>query len=257
MPAKGCRKKSVIVKCPCGENFYACNSSILNGGGKYCSKKCLNKYRGDTIKGKDNLTGKKFGKLTVLQLSEKSKHNTRRWKCICECGTEKVIEGQSLKNGNTKSCGCLTPEIAQKLPVHRHGRNFVPIICGIYKVTNPKGEVYIGSSRTIYRRWLRHREANRKIKLHDSLREFGWRQHNFEIVHELPQDVTNEILLVYEQLYIDSYKDCGVAMLNVKEAGSSGKFPQESKEKMSASRKGKPTWNKGLIGGNKMAKKKI
>lgn len=256
MPPKGSRKEGayVIVKCPCGNIFDTHKFNVLNGGGKYCSKNCMNKHRGDFIKEKDNLTGKRYGKLTVIELSKMSKHNTRQWKCICDCGKEKIIEGQSLKNGNTKSCGCLTSELASQLPLHRHGRNFVPIICGIYKITNPNMEVYIGSSRTIYRRWLRHREANRKIKLHDSLREFGWKQHKFEIVHELPKDVSDEILLVYEQLYIDSYKDCGVAMLNVKEAGSSGKFPQESKDKMSASRKGKPTWNKGLIGDNKIAK---
>lgn len=195
---------------------------------------------------KIDLTGKKFNKLLVIECAGTNKHQNYLWKCICDCGNEKIIHGQSLRTGNTKSCGCLTSEKSKQLPAHLRSRENAPIVCGIYKITNPKGEVYIGSSRTIYRRWLRHREANRKIKLHDSLREFGWKQHKFEIIHELPKDVSDEILLVYEQLYIDRYKDCNVVMLNVKEAGSSGKFPQESKDKMSASRKGKPTWNKGL-----------
>ena len=134
------------------------------------------------------------------------------------------------------------------LPEYRGRRENVPTKVGIYKITNPNGLVYIGSSRSIYRRWLRHREGNKKTKLHSSIKEFGWKNHVFEISHELPIDVSDEVLLTYEQLYIDLYRESNLEMLNVKDAGSSAKFSDESKLLMSLSHIGKPTWNKGLKG---------
>ena len=120
-----------------------------------------------------DLTGKKFGKLTVLEYAGLSIHNTSRWKCICECGTEKEIEGQSLRTSNTTSCGCLYREKADNLPPINRSRKFAPIVCGVYKIINPLEEVYIGGSKTIYRRWLRHREARKKLKIHLSIKQFG------------------------------------------------------------------------------------
>lgn len=52
-------------------------------------------------------TGNKYGKLTVLSISDKKhKKGARQFNCICDCGNELVAEGQSLRNGNTLSCGC-------------------------------------------------------------------------------------------------------------------------------------------------------
>ena len=50
-----------------------------------------------------------FHKLTVIELSHIAKNNHAYWRCICECGNEKVIRGSDLKNGHTKSCGCINP----------------------------------------------------------------------------------------------------------------------------------------------------
>lgn len=61
-----------------------------------------------------SLTGYVFNRLTVLYedltIDLKSKR-PRKWVCQCQCGTVKSIDQQSLKNGNTKSCGCLNKEI--------------------------------------------------------------------------------------------------------------------------------------------------
>lgn len=119
---------------------------------------------------------------------------------------------------------------------------------GIYKITSPTGKVYIGQSRVVENRWRRHREANRKSKLHSSLRKYGWRSHIFEIACELPFDINQDELNRIEQVYMDAYKDCGVELLNIKEAGSLGLFTDESKLKMSLAHKGKEPWNKGKKG---------
>jgi len=63
-----------------------------------------------------DLTGRQFGRLTVLGRSKKrDKHGFQKWwDCRCQCGTEKPICGESLRSGNTKSCGCLRREKTQK-----------------------------------------------------------------------------------------------------------------------------------------------
>ena len=58
----------------------------------------------------EDLTGKKFGMLTVLYRVDKPKHLKREdtyWNCKCECGNECVKSRTNLVHLNTKSCGCL------------------------------------------------------------------------------------------------------------------------------------------------------
>jgi hypothetical protein len=63
--------------------------------------------KGMDIRIKD-LTGRKFGKLTVVAYTEERKNNNVIWDCLCDCG--KRVKGRSgaLQNGNLKSCGCLS-----------------------------------------------------------------------------------------------------------------------------------------------------
>lgn len=54
----------------------------------------------------EDLTGRRFGMLEVIG---KPRHNKRwkyEWLCKCDCGNVKYIEGASLKDENTTSCGC-------------------------------------------------------------------------------------------------------------------------------------------------------
>lgn len=53
-----------------------------------------------------DLTGKQFGKLTVIGLDHTANHKTY-WRCRCECGGECVTVRHNLTSGKTKSCGCL------------------------------------------------------------------------------------------------------------------------------------------------------
>jgi len=55
----------------------------------------------------DEMIGKKFGRLTVLEYAYTDEHRYKFYKCICDCKTEKNIRKSSLKSGHTKSCGCL------------------------------------------------------------------------------------------------------------------------------------------------------
>lgn len=60
---------------------------------------------------KVDLSGKRFGRLTVLHEEEphytKGGSKKRMWLCKCDCGKTKIVNGNSLTCGRTKSCGCL------------------------------------------------------------------------------------------------------------------------------------------------------
>lgn len=111
---------------------------------------------------------------------------------------------------------------------------------GIYKITSPSGKVNIGQSWNVERR-IRHYHYPKgcpdQIKLHNSFKKHGVKNHTFEIIHELPDDVTQEVLNTYETLYWQLYIDAGSKMLNMREPGSNGKFLPETLKKMSESGK--------------------
>lgn len=58
------------------------------------------------------MVGSIFGQLTVLETVASNKHGQRMLLCKCSCGTQKVVAIQSLKNGDTKSCGCYRAEVS-------------------------------------------------------------------------------------------------------------------------------------------------
>lgn len=66
-----------------------------------------------------DLTGRTFGRYTVLGYAEK-RHRKLYWHCRCSCGTEKLVHGDHLKAGATKSCGCLNAENA-RAALTKHG----------------------------------------------------------------------------------------------------------------------------------------
>lgn len=51
-----------------------------------------------------DLTGKKFGRLKVLRRAGTNKHGRATWLCKCKCGSEKIIDGGSLRCGHAHSC---------------------------------------------------------------------------------------------------------------------------------------------------------
>lgn len=56
---------------------------------------------------KIDLTGQRFGRLMVIEETEKNKHGHTQWICKCECGREHIASTSSLNAGNVLSCGCL------------------------------------------------------------------------------------------------------------------------------------------------------
>ena len=72
-----------------------------------------------------DLTGQRFGRLVVLErgddyvsppdLYDGSVQRRVQWICKCDCGNTTLVWSESLKNGRTRSCGCLRKEVSRDL----------------------------------------------------------------------------------------------------------------------------------------------
>lgn len=91
-------------KCDCG-------ADVVVSGGNLKSRECSHRLcplRNHPYNFID-LTGMRFGRLTVIEEYGKADGKVK-WLCRCDCGNTKVVCGQDLKSGSTKSCGCLLEE---------------------------------------------------------------------------------------------------------------------------------------------------
>lgn len=75
-------------------------------------------------KGVIDLTGRKFGRWTVIERVGKDKNNNILWKCVCDCGTERVNTANRLLSGGSTSCGCLKSEKAHARRENLVGKKF-------------------------------------------------------------------------------------------------------------------------------------
>lgn len=57
-----------------------------------------------------DMTGLRFGKLTVIEKAGNTKRGGAIWKCKCDCGNEKIVRGADLRSRHTQSCGCIHSE---------------------------------------------------------------------------------------------------------------------------------------------------
>lgn len=72
-----------------------------------------------------NLTGQRFGNLTVIEVHGQDAHRAYRWKCQCDCGNETVVRGSQLKSGVTRSCGCGIRKASSR--PRTHGQTHTPL----------------------------------------------------------------------------------------------------------------------------------
>lgn len=102
-------KKGILVwdcQCDCGNKISVRGGNLKNGHSKSCG--CLDEHSYNFI----DLTGKRFGRLEVISLSKKGKQPL--WLCQCDCGKQKIVNGNNLRTGKTTSCGCLVKEISKR-----------------------------------------------------------------------------------------------------------------------------------------------
>ena len=106
-----------------------------------------------------DLTGKRFGRLTVVEFAFK-KNKRKYWLCKCDCGNYKAIQSPHLTSGHTQSCGCLHKEKAKQL-LTKHGKYYSRLY-SIWvdikdRCCNPKNQAYKnygGRGINIWSEWL-------------------------------------------------------------------------------------------------------
>ena len=81
-------------RCKCGRAIIAHREELIGKQIKSCG--CARKI---------DILYKTFGRLFVVAFSH-SDVNKSYWKCLCTCGKFLITSGHSLRNGQTKSCGC-------------------------------------------------------------------------------------------------------------------------------------------------------
>jgi len=74
-------------------------------------------------------------------------------------------------------------------------------VIGIYKITNPVGEVYIGQSTNILKRFYSHKLNYGGLKLKESIKKYGFENHTFELKEECEKHLLSE----REKFYINLY----------------------------------------------------
>lgn len=94
-------------QCECGNITYASSNALRSNHKQSCG--CANKEQVQQLGYKNciDITGQKFGRLTVVKKSNIRKDRKVCWECLCECGSEIIAVGKGLRLGLIQSCGCL------------------------------------------------------------------------------------------------------------------------------------------------------
>lgn len=118
---------------------------------------------------------------------------------------------------------------------------------GIYKITNPKGKVYIGQSVNPIQRLKHYKrlDCKEQPKIYNSLKKYGIESHTFEVIHFCTIQELNDFERYYQELYnvIKNGLNCRLTITNDR----SGFFSNETKLKMSIAQKGRVVSEKSKL----------
>lgn len=72
-----------------------------------------------------DLAGQRFGRLQVIRQAPKRRAGRVTWQCMCDCGAQASVQTKHLRNGESRSCGCLRREV-EKVAAVKHGKHRTP-----------------------------------------------------------------------------------------------------------------------------------
>lgn len=90
--------------CDCGKERAVLAYGLTSGHTKSCGCLGLEQLAKSRVR---DITGQRFGKLTVLERAGSDNKKQATWLCLCDCGRKHVTRGRLLTRGDTTSCGCL------------------------------------------------------------------------------------------------------------------------------------------------------
>jgi hypothetical protein len=101
------------------------------------------------------LSGQRFGKLSVLERSVTAK-GKKAWRCICDCGNERLLDGHGLLSGHSLSCGCRKKRGLHRTHEHTGTRTYNAWMDLRRRCLNPNRtdfKYYGGRGITVCERW--------------------------------------------------------------------------------------------------------
>lgn len=108
-----------ICQCKCGTLKEVKQSGLLANETRSCG--CL--QRESASRQFKDITGQRFGRLIVIQRSERKSCREWLWECVCDCGNVIETAGSRLRNATSRSCGCLQKEWASNFAKHLIAEN--------------------------------------------------------------------------------------------------------------------------------------
>jgi hypothetical protein len=101
-----------LCVCDCGKTTEVSGGNLRSGKTKSCGCTRYEPLKRRNLALFRNLTGQTFGRLTAIGFAGRKDGNAR-WRCLCSCGRETVVDQQNLldKRSPTRSCGCYRREL--------------------------------------------------------------------------------------------------------------------------------------------------
>ncbi|MDD3229598.1 MAG: hypothetical protein PHE09_10320 [Oscillospiraceae bacterium] len=128
-----------------------------------------------------DITGNRYGSLVALSRVENRGKDTA-WLCLCDCGNKTVVKTPNLKNGHTKSCGCLKEKTSYRNNIKHGLSQNNGHIAKLYKlwsgikdrclnINNPHYKEYGGRGILICEDWVSDYEAFHKWAVSNGYKE--------------------------------------------------------------------------------------
>lgn len=146
--------------CDCGNVVVVRRNNLRSGNTTSCGCE-----RARLMGEKFDITGQRFGRLTVLGRNPQNGVRWSRWDCVCDCGNKTTVTRSALLNGNTRSCGCFQTErrFAKRKENPKTGRPLYGVLAGMknrcYNKNFKKYKHYGGRGITVCDEWLNSYEA--------------------------------------------------------------------------------------------------
>lgn len=140
-PTEERRDRSVVweCRCDCGNAHKVSIKYLRNGASTSCG---CNKTGP-----REDLSGQRFGRLTVVKPTETRIESQVAWECLCECGTKHLARSSALKSGGTQSCGCLQKERQREAVALPEGESEFNRVIRTYKYGAKKRKIEFSLSK--------------------------------------------------------------------------------------------------------------
>ena len=202
--------------CDCGNETIVSIYNLKSGKIKSCG--CLKHAPAYNAK---DFTGRKFGMLTAVERLPQYNGRGTFYRCLCECGREKIVCSGNLISGHTRSCGVINH---QKIDFDAISESHDDIVrkYSIYRHISPAGKSYIGiTMQNPERRFQNGYGYKTQIAFYRAIQKYGWENFRHEILEE---NLTEKEACEKEAYYISKvYKSFAPNGYNTREGGTAGR----------------------------------